>query len=379
MPPDGKTYHDSVEKSLYLRNRKNKMWVCAKKTDGKVKWITLGKYPDMSVAKARKAAVIEKANIITRKEKKHFSALTLNDVFIQYLQHNDQLKSAERKAKRMKSSNLAPLAQRLITDITSDDIREMKRRCRKTPAMFNSDRSLVSALFNFAICELELELVNPVPSVTKYPQRPKSSFLPIEYSEKFFDALRSGKYPQDFCDIMMLLVELGQRSGNVFAMEWKELDFGNAVWSIPSRKSKNQKDMFIPLTPESLEILERRRKNKKDAKWVFPRMKKPVTGMTKAGYSRSAGEGHVISIRKTLKTLLQDIGAPENLTPHDFRRTHGTWMLNAGASIEQVSRSLNHSSIALTQKVYAKLLVEQVRAGQELMREKIKGLKKKEK
>ena len=242
--------------------------------------------------------------------------------------------------------------------------------------MFNHDRALISTLFNFAIRELELELVNPVTAVAKYPQEPKSSFLPPELSEVFFSALSSGKYNEDFCDIMVLLVDLGQRKGNVFAMEWDEIDFSSRVWVIPSKKSKNGKEMFIPLTPEAYDILERRRKNRKDKRWVFPRQKAPVLGETKARYIRERGEGHITDIRKSLKRLLHDIGAPENLTPHDFRRTHGTWMLNAGASIEQVSRSLNHSSIALTQKVYAKLLVESVRAGQELMREKIRGMKR---
>lgn len=376
MVADGKAYQDPQEPTLYFRNRKRKTWVCVKKVGGKTVWVTLGRYPDMPLSKARKAAAIEKANLLRGHEKKHASAFTLYDVFLKYADRNEQLRSLDAKRKRMNSSNLLALSGRPISEISSDDIRELKRRCRETPAMFNHDRALISTLFNFAIRELELELVNPVTAVAKYPQEPKSSFLPPELSEAFFAALSSGKYNEDFCDIMALLVDLGQRKGNVFAMEWDEIDFSCRVWVIPSKKSKNGKEMFIPLTPEAYDILERRRKNRKDKRWVFPRQKAPVLGETKAGYVRKKGEGHITDIRKSLKRLLHDIGAPENLTPHDFRRTHGTWMLNAGASIEQVSRSLNHSSIALTQKVYAKLLVGPVRAGQELMREKIRGMKR---
>ena len=195
----------------------------------------------------------------------------------------------------------------------------------------------------------------------------------MELSQKLFEALNSGRFTQDFCDIIILLLELGQRKSNTFSMRWNEIDFENNVWTIPKEKSKNKKDLFVPLTPDAVSILKRRKEQKKSEEWVFPRIKKPVTGITKAGYIRKARDGHVQDIRKQMKVLLHDIGATENLTIHDLRRTHGMWMLNSGASIEQVSRSLNHSSIAITQKVYAKLLVDPVREAQALMMEKIKG------
>lgn len=375
LEPDGKLYQDIVEKGLYLRNRPEKKWVVVKYANKKRVFITLGSFPDMNISSARKAAAMEKAKFLQNKNDKHYSTLTLMDVFLKYERQKEDLRSMWQKKVRINSMALYALTHKRLTEISSEDLRNLKKRMENAPSQFNQYRALISALFNFAIREMELELVNPVPAVQKYPEKAKDSFLSMEFAGRFFEALSSGKYSRDFCDIVILLIELGQRKGNTFAMKWSDIDFENQVWTIPKEKSKNKKDMFIPLTPDSIAILKRRADVNKDPVWVFPRQKAPVTGPTRAGYSRQEGEGHIVDIRRQLRTLLKDIGAPENLTIHDLRRTHGMWMLNAGASIEQVSRSLNHSSIAITQKVYAKMLVDPVREAQRLMLEKVKGVR----
>ena len=369
MIPDGKLYQDPSEKGLYLRNRKQKKWVVSKYSNKKRIFITLGSFPEMNLSSARKAASIEKANVISNHAQKHYSSYTLLDVFEEFKKRKENLRSLKYKENFLSKGIVNEIARKNIFDITPDDVRTIKQFKKSTPIAFNRIRALISVLFNFAIREMELDVSNPTISVQKFPEHPKDSFLPMELSQKLFEALNSGRFTQDFSDIIILLLELGQRKSNTFSMRWDEVDFENNVWTIPKEKSKNKKDLFVPLTPD----VERRKEQKKSEEWVFPRIKKPVTGITKAGYIRKEQDGHVQDIRKQMKILLRDIGAPENLTIHDFRRTHGMWMLNSGASIEQVSRSLNHSSIAITQKVYAKLLVDPVREAQALMMEKIKG------
>lgn len=373
MIPDGKLYQDPSEKGLYLRNRKQKKWVVSKYSNKKRIFITLGSFPEMNLSSARKAASIEKANAISNSNQKHYSSYTLLDVFDEFKKRKENLRSMKCKENFLSKGIVNEIARKNIFDITPDDVRTIKQFKKSTPIAFNRIRALISVLFNFAIREMEIDVSNPTISVQKFPEHAKDSFVPMELSQKLFEALNSGRFTQDFSDIIILLLELGQRKSNTFSMRWDEVDFENNVWTIPKEKSKNKKDLFVPLTPDAVSILKRRKKQKKSEEWVFPRIKKPVIGITKAGYIRKERDGHVQDIRKQMKILLRDIGAPENLTIHDLRRTHGMWMLNSGASIEQVSRSLNHSSIAITQKVYAKLLVDPVREAQALMMEKIKG------
>lgn len=43
---------------------------------------------------------------------------------------------------------------------------------------------------------------------------------------------------------------------------------------------------------------------------------------------------------------------------HDARHTHASWLLSAGATLEQVQDQLGHESILTTRKVYGHLLPE---------------------
>lgn len=58
-----------------------------------------------------------------------------------------------------------------------------------------------------------------------------------------------------------------------------------------------------------------------------------------------------------LKELGQLLGLPvEKMTTHVGRKTAGVMMLNAGIRMEVVSKFLGHSSVRMTEKVYAKIL-----------------------
>lgn len=52
----------------------------------------------------------------------------------------------------------------------------------------------------------------------------------------------------------------------------------------------------------------------------------------------------------------------ENVYAHDLRRTCGSWLVQAGRPIHEVAALLRHSDIRVTDKVYAHLAPENLRA-----------------
>jgi len=52
----------------------------------------------------------------------------------------------------------------------------------------------------------------------------------------------------------------------------------------------------------------------------------------------------------------------ERLTPHRLRRTYGSYLLNRGLRLESVSKLLGHANTSITERAYAALLDETVRA-----------------
>jgi len=75
-------------------------------------------------------------------------------------------------------------------------------------------------------------------------------------------------------------------------------------------------------------------------------------------------EWHGKSIRRIGRTVsaAARLAGIEHCSPHDLRRTAGSRMLQRGVKIEVVSRVLGHRSIRTTEKVYAFLGVEDLRA-----------------
>lgn len=66
------------------------------------------------------------------------------------------------------------------------------------------------------------------------------------------------------------------------------------------------------------------------------------------------------SIKKAFARAVKRAGI-EHCTPHDLRRTAGSWMLQAGIPIEVISAMLGHSDIRITQQVYARFNVDWLR------------------
>ncbi len=54
------------------------------------------------------------------------------------------------------------------------------------------------------------------------------------------------------------------RASEVLAANWQEIDFENAVWTIPAERMKAKRENQVPLCGEALEILEEASKGSSD-------------------------------------------------------------------------------------------------------------------
>jgi integrase len=51
------------------------------------------------------------------------------------------------------------------------------------------------------------------------------------------------------------LILTAARSGEVLGARWNEIDFGNAVWTVPANRMKTREEHKVPLAPETLALL----------------------------------------------------------------------------------------------------------------------------
>lgn len=58
-------------------------------------------------------------------------------------------------------------------------------------------------------------------------------------------------------------------------------------------------------------------------------------------------------VETRLKRLLKKAGIERNITPHSFRHTHTSLLIEAGVVIKEIQQRLGHSDINTTMNIYA--------------------------
>ena len=156
----------------------------------------------------------------------------------------------------------------------------------------------------------------------------------------------------------MVALFTGQRKNCILSMEWREIDFTNGLWHIPTSKMKGKRTHTVPLIEDVVKILSRRREEAgKRERFVFP-SNKSKTGHVAEKTSKGGFWRRIIE-RAGLFSTIKD----ENLCMHDLRRTLGSWQAMGNESLLVISKVLGHKDISITANVYAHLQTGGVRKG----------------
>jgi hypothetical protein len=135
--------------------------------------------------------------------------------------------------------------------------------------------------------------------------------------------------PGIIADAFRLMLVTAQRRGEVLSMRWQDVD--GAWWTIPAEVAKNGRSHRVPLSPQALAILARRRERVKGP-WVFP---SPTT------------DRPIENPQKAAERLRERSNVPD-LRLHDFRRTATSLMTGMGISRLTVKKILNHAERDVT-------------------------------
>ena len=263
------------------------------------------------------------------------------------------------------------LSARSLGSITSGDVAGLLARAAKKRTIrdgnkkrevggdvaSNRTRAALSALFSWAI-ERGLVDENPIAKTKPRNERPRDRVLRGDEVARLLAALDDS--PEDFRDVVLLLLLTGCRSGEVLALRWREVSTGGSEprLTIAATRAKARQTREVPLIPQAVEVLERRREKGEDD-FVFP--------------SESA-TGHLTRIKKSWEKMIKHSGI-EHATPHDLRRSVAQACLDAGADFAVVSALLghSHSSLGIT-GVYARPSLDRQRVALELGVTRLLGL-----
>jgi integrase len=352
-PASGRTvYHDTATPGLTLRVTANgqKSFCFYRKFRGSPVRKKLGDFPETTVENARKACQAEsgkaaqgidpRADRRSQREEPKLSAL-----WEQYLElHAKPRKRTWQDDQRQYDKYLSSLRNKRLVEITDTVVAKWHGAIAKDhgPIQANRCKALLATMFSKASKHVGYSGVNPCIGVPNFPEKSRERFLLPAEMEAFFHALAGeDPYWQAF---FLLCLFTGSRRGNVASMEWTELDLTNALWHIPSDKTKNKRPTTISLCAPALAILQTRYDRRNGSPYVFPAFK---------------GDGHMIDPRKSWDRVLRTAGI-ENLHMHDLRRTQGSWQAAMGISLAIIGKSLGHADLKSTQ-VYSRLQLDPVK------------------
>jgi integrase len=345
--------------------------------DGKVRRLTLGRYPDVSLAKARELAdghrktvtagrdpVSEKTEAFTAARRAQ--GLVFDQVADRYIEeyakpNKSSWKNDDGYLKRARGA----WAKRPIASITDDDAASLLDDIAKTaPVSANRTQAVLHKLFAWSKdAGRKFVTVNPLADM---PRRAKETTRDRVLSDteikKLWHGLDDPKLPLERSlglALKMILCTMA-RPGEVAEAEIAELErlTGNKPeWHLPARRVKNRRAFIYPLSSLTVSIINESIVDE-DQLAIFP-----------SKFSKRATIARHSLSQSVLEIVLPFIKI-EHFTPHDLRRTAATIARRAGAPRDGVDALLNHTKDDVT-AVYDRydMLAEKRVAAETLERE----------
>ncbi len=322
-----------------------KTFVVRYKRQGRSCWLTLGRYPEMSVADAN--AAFAKAGLLIAqgldpKVDHHFvdarsrKGLQFRELAALYMEkHAKPKKRSWREDQRQFNHDLLPVwGSRVAAGIKRREVRELIERIDgRAPAQARKTLGLLKKLFSWAI-EQELLEVSPADRV-RAPTPPKVRDRRLSETELriVLERLSSARMSETLQLAFRLILMTAQRPGEVCGARWREFNLEEGWWTIPAERTKNGVRHRVPITDTAAKIIERARELSASDEWLFSiAADKPIL---------------VTSLTHGISRSLEHFGV-EKFTSHDLRRTAATHMTRLKVPRLVVQKILNHKEQGVT-------------------------------
>jgi integrase len=143
------------------------------------------------------------------------------------------------------------------------------------------------------------------------------------------------------------------RKSELLEATWDEVDFENAVWSIPKERMKRGKPHNVYLSQQSLDIMIALKTCAANSRYVLPSRYDADETMSKATFNRIT-----MAIMERAK---RNGLALQPFTVHDLRRTGSTLLHELGFNSDWIEKCLAHEERRSSRSVYNKAEYEQQR------------------
>lgn len=345
--PDGKQAKYTDGGGLYLLVMKSgKYWRYDFTYQGKRQTLAIGVYPDISLKLARnkhqeargllasginpsehkKAAIAEQI----AKSKNSFEIIGREWHKIHFKQSTEGHK--KQILTRLEADLFPYIGKKPITEIEAPEILKCLRRIENRGAISTAHRVKTDAarIFHYAIATGRAT-GDPTPNLKgALTPEDKKHFPaitdPKEIGELLRDILDYNGTPETIT-ALQLLAYLFQRPTEIRHMEWSEISFETAQWTIPAEKMKRNKEHIVPLPTQVIALLNKM---------------KPLTGHLKYVFPAKSNVSKPIN-KNTLPAAIHRMGYDKyTMTAHGFRALASTRLYEMDYASDLIEKQLSH-------------------------------------
>lgn len=246
---------------------------------------------------------------------------------------------------------------RLLSEITPDDLRALcgKVRDRGAPATAIHIRDIIKQIYGFAILHGE-KVANPADEVAKASIAtfvPKDRALSRQEIRLMFELLeRVSTKPAIRMGFRLIMLTMVRKS-ELQDATWDEIDFENAVWTIPKERMKRARAHNVYLSRQSLELMHSLKARAGSSRYLLPSPHNANVPMSRATLNR---------VTASVAARAKKDGVPlEAFTVHDLRRTGSTLLNELGFNRDWIEKCLAHEEGRSSRGVYNKAEYEHQR------------------
>lgn len=332
-----------------------KYWRQAYRFAGKQKILSIGVYPTVTLAQARKkrdqARELLAQGIdpgVVKRAEKLVSRVAAGNTFEAIAREFHETKRsgwsdsyAEKWIGRMEKDLFPPLGRMTLLDITAPMLLAQLRRVEKRGAKETAHtlRQTAGQVFRYGVRTGRCER-NPVADLQGALEP-----LTVQHMAAVLEPVKAGELLRAIDGYsgqpitkaaMQLSALLFQRPGNIRAMEWAWVDLDHAMLTIPAQAMKrtihgkiNGRPHFVPLAPQALAVLAEIQALTGHGRYVFPGLRTGERPMSD----------------NTVNAALRRLGfTGEEMTAHGFRAMARTLMVERmpGISADVIEAQLAH-------------------------------------
>ncbi|EOZ1386918.1 TPA: tyrosine-type recombinase/integrase [Enterobacter hormaechei] len=319
-----------------------KLWRYRYSLNNKKQKLSLGSYPEISLAQARVRAADARARVaqgispVTERREKREASKVINSFEGVCLEWQSTRKATWSEVyaddtKRLFERNVFPLlGKRPIGEIEPLELLGLLRKIEDRGAneLATKVRRRCGEVYAYAIVTGRAKY-NPARDLATAMQRfQRGHYASLDASElpAFLTALEttSGNIMVNFA--VRLLMLTGLRPGELRKGEWREIDLDNALWEIPAERMKARRPHLVPLSSQAIELLRSVHAISGSYGLMFP--------------GRNDVTRHMSNM--AMNQLISRCGYGERLTGHGFRHMMSTILHEQGFNSAWIELQLAH-------------------------------------